>query len=467
MIFSSLIFVYGFLPVSLILYYITSEGKRNYTLLALSLIFCTMSGLGFLLFIFSYTIINYVFGRLCGMLRRFKFVSGAFSAVAITVNIFILLLFRENIFDAFLEKYELLEYRNFVVPIGISFMTLSAIGYQIDICCGRIKAERNFLKFALYMVFFPKLIIGPLVGYSGFSRMIENRRTDLYEVGKGLKRFVIGLAKKVIFADNIYMLFSAVKLIDVENLSSLSAWMGIFAYCFCIYFTLSGFSDMSVGIARCFGLRLPSEFKYPILSSSIGKFCSRWQITVVKWFNRYAVKPLTRKFKYKIFRYVLIIAVWGIIGIWYDMRLNMFVWGLLIGIAASSEGLVKNRKMPGATSVIYTFSLLSILSVFFFGDDLTYSMNYYFALIGGNGSLADSVSLYLLKSYVVILLVCAYSSTDMFRNLIERSKKKFIQKAADFISPAVIIGILVMCTAEMSYSGVSYMMLPILREVSM
>ncbi|MCD8187577.1 MAG: hypothetical protein LUD57_02960 [Ruminococcus sp.] len=461
MIFSSLLFIYAFFPVSVLLYYITPAKYRNYALFVLNIAYCGMCGLSFLIFMILYTLWNYAFGLICGSLRKHKFLSGAFAFIGIAADALALLVLREDMLDVYVGRFGFI---GSIAPIGISFTVLSAVGYLLDVCRERISAERNILNFSAYMMFFPKLPMGPLVGYARFRSMLKNRSMGLSEVGAGASLFIKGLAKKVIFADNLYMLYSAVSSMDVKELSSLSAWLGVFSYSFCLYFTLSGFSDMGAGIARCFGFRLPKSFKYPLLSAGLNDFCRRWHIPVMNWFNRYIVRAVSKKLPYRAVKYFLIISVWGLIGLWYDFSVNKLVWGLLIGVAVFVENLLKNKKPLRSTAIIYTLALTSVCSVFFFGSSLSYSFHYLFAMIGGNSSIADSGSLYLLKSYIVLLLVCAYASTDMFRNLIERSKKKWLKKTVEILTPPVIVGLLIICTIELSYTGESEMMLSILRE---
>lgn len=455
MIFSSLLFIYAFFPVSLFLFCVTPKKFRQYAMLVISTVFCAFQGLGFLTFMIGYTLWNYLMGIICEAAGKKKAISMLTASFGVISDIIILLVLREQIFME-------LSLLNFIVPVGISFTTLTAIGYLLDVRSGRINAERNILKFALYMLFFPKLPMGPLISYSRFkSRIKFNVKLD--EIGTGITLFIKGLTKKVVFADNIYMLYSAVKSIEVSELTALSAWLGVLSYILCLYFTLSGFSDMGAGLSRCFGVNLPQSFYYPILSMEMRDYCARWHIPVVRWFRQYIVMPVTSKSRREALGCVMLVIMWGIIGLWYDFRINMLIWGVLIGIALITEKMVQKKKALKATAAFYTLITTSVCSVFFFGDNVVYSLKYLVALIGGNNGIADSASLYLLKMYIVLLLIAAYLSTDLFRNLIERSKKKWLNYLINAASPIVIMCLLIICTAKMSYTGVSDMMLPILE----
>ncbi|MBQ8297024.1 MAG: MBOAT family protein [Ruminococcus sp.] len=464
MIFSSLLFIYAFLPVSLIIYLITPEKLRKYTLLALSVVFCAMSGLGFLVFMSLYTLLNYILGRIIRVLRKRKAVSAAFTALAIAFDIFVLIYFREDILSGFIGKPELL---SLIEPVGISFSALTVAGYLIDIARGSLRAEHSLADFALYMMFFPKLPMGPVIGYSAFRRMLDHRsETKLSEIGSGLALFIKGLAKKIILADNIYLLYSAVKSIQVQELSSLSAVLGIISHGFCLYFTLSGLSDMGAGLSQCFGIHMPQSFRYPIQSNGIRDFCSRWHISVVNWFRKHILRPVSWKTDNRFVQYLVFIIIWGFIGLWYDISVNMLIWGLLTGIIAVCEKLFPIHKMIKPTARIYTMLVLGICSVFFFGESLSYSLRYFTAIIGANSGLADKVSLYLLKEYILIILACVIASSSLYKELSERFSYKWLRRIRAFAAPVILTGLLAICTIEMSYTGVSEMMLPVLQGVA-
>lgn len=456
MIFSSLLFIYAFLPVSLGLYYITPKNLRNYTLMFLSIIYCGMCSLYFLSFIVAFVLINYLIGLAIDLSGKIKAVSAMLLTIGIIADLSVFILFKTQIFDEYIDRLKVL---NLIAPVGVSFFVLSAVGYLIDVFRKKIKAEKNIMSYALFIMFFPKLSFGPVISYSGFSKMLSKRTEGLAEIGIGLSIFVKGLAKKVLLADNLYLLYSAVSSMDVDKLSALSSWLGVLAYMLCLYFTLSGLSDMSIGIARCFGFKLPLSFNYPFVSLGINDFCMRWHTPVVRWFKRYVANPLTEGTSNKIFRYIIFLAMWGLISLWYDVSINTLICGLLIGIAAIIEEVFFHKRAIRPTAMAYTIFITAICSVFFFGDSMNYSFHYFLAMIGGNNNIADNVSFYLLKSYIVVLLVSTYAATDLFRNLIERSKKRVINITVGILSPVCMVLLLAVCTAVISYSGSSEMLL--------
>ena len=456
MIYSSLLFIYGFLPLSLLFYYLTPKKYQNITLLVLSLLFCGMIGICYLAFIILYVLINY--GAVRGI-KHFRGKSEAASLIlagGLVFDILTVFIFRAELFGKLLR---IMKVPDGFFMIGISFISLAAIGTLFDFYNGKVKTDVDILRFSLYFVFFPRLIMGPLLRYRSFVKMLDGRKPDLSEIGVGLTIFVKGLSKKVLAADTLYMLYEAVSMNGTKNMSSLTAWLGIMSYVMCLYFTLSGLSDMGTGAGYCFGLRLPQSFNYPLFSTKIRYFAARWHVQVVQWLRRYVTKPLISHFRNRVIRKLILIGVWGVMGFWYTFSINGMIWGILIGGAIVAEGMISKGKILNITGGIYTFFAIMIFSVFLSGDSISYSLRYLLIMIGGGSGFADTFSLYLLKSYIVVLLITMYASTDLFRNMLMRSGKNRIRTAATIVSPFVVVGLLIVCTALISYGGSSEMLL--------
>ena len=456
MIYSSLLFIYGFLPLSLFFYYITPKKFRDESLLALSLVFCGLAGLSYLAFISVFTLVNYGAVRAIGHYRGKSEAAAGFLAAGLLFDILTVFLFRAEMFSVLLGIMGIPES---FFPIGISFMTLAAIGTLMDVYNGKTEADRNIVRFALYFTLFPRIIMGPLLRYGSFVKILGSRKPDLSDIGVGLTIFVKGLAKKVIAADTLYMLFEAVRMNGIRNMSSLSAWLGVIAYVMCLYFTLSGFADMGTGAGYCFGLRLPQSFNYPLFSMKIRYFAARWHVQLIQWMRRYVTKPFVSRSRNRIIRKLIFICVWGILGFWYTFSINGLIWGILIGGSIVVETRLGKQKMLNVTGVIYTFLAVMVFTVFFFGDSLSYSLRYLLIMIGGGRNFADAFSLYLLKSYIVVLLITMYASTDLFRNMIMRSGRSALKTAVTVITPVTVLGLLIVCTALISYGGTSEMLL--------
>lgn len=443
--FSSLLFIYAFFPIALLLYHFTPKAHRNSFLLLESTVFCGLIGAGYLLFTILFVLMNCIFGILTANVRKKscrRIAAAAFIAVNAAAAI---------IFTSGMHVSDLL--RSLLRPVGVCFMTLGAIGYIYDVSEKKVAAEKNIMNLALYFMLFTKLPMGPLIGYGSFSRQLIERSYSIERIGEGIELFIIGLAKKIIFADSIYPLFSAVNTLDVKQISALSAWLGSTGYVLCLYFTLSGYSDMGAGLSRCFGFTLPRSFRYPCVSIGMNSFCRSWHIPVVRRFEEMIASPLHRSSTSKAVKNASFIACWGIIGLWYSFRVSLLVWGIIIGTSAVIERYLVDRKALKATSLIYTSVIIIVSAVFFFGGTMSYSLHYLFAMIGGNNNIADGVSFYLLKSYALVLLISIYASTDLFRNLILRSKKRTVKNIADAVSPIVMTAILAICTALISSSG--------------
>ena len=456
MIYSSLLFVYVFFPVSLLLYYVTPEKYSNITLLALSVIFCGMNGAAYLLFLASYTALNFGFCHLIGKYRKNKFIAKGMLTLALVLDISVIFIFRSDFFSAYRELMSIPEV---FFPVGISFFTLSAVGTLADVYSGRTEPEKNIVYFALYMMFFPRIIMGPPMRYSGFRKMLRHRKSGLADIGTGLSLFVKGFAKKVIAADTLYSLYNAASGVEIEKMPALTAWLGAVSFLLCFYFTISGFSDMGAGISCCFGFRISKSFNYPVFSPNVRCFTARWHMQVSQWFRRYVTKPLSSLCVKKIYRDIIIIAAGGLFGFWYTFDIGGTVSGLIWSTAVVVETRFIKEKQLQITGLLYTFILALVCSVFMSGGGLVYSMKYLFAMIGGNRLLADSQSLYLLKSYVLILIVSMYSAASFFRNIMVHSRRKKIQNIITALSPLIVLSAMILCTVLISYRGSSDMIL--------
>ncbi|MBP5378200.1 MAG: hypothetical protein J6Y64_01505, partial [Ruminococcus sp.] len=377
-----------------------------------------MISLYFLMFILAYTVVNYCFVHFISRAGKDEKLAAIPLASGIIIDLALLLVFRTEYFS---RLHNILKVPEGFFPVGISFFSLAAVGTLIDVYKGRVKAEKNIVKFSLYFMFFPRLIMGPLLRYGVFRRILDNRRETSENIGIGMTLFVKGLAKKVIVADDLYMLYTAVQSQNVKELSAVTAWLGITGFVLCLYFNLSGFADMGTGIAYCFGYRFPQSFNYPLISTKIKYFAARWQSQVIQWLRRYVTKPLYSVCRHRWIKELIFIFGWTMFGIWYKFSINGAVWGLLIGTAVVIEGRIAKRKIMDITGIIYTALIILICSVFLAGSSLSYSGRYLIAMLCGNGVIADGQAFYLLKSYIVMLLASIYAASDLFRNMMTRS----------------------------------------------
>lgn len=454
MTYSSLLFIYGFLPVSLLIYRITPANFKNLSLLILSGIFCTLNSLWFLEFMTAYAVLNYLAGLFIYKFRNKRFLSAVPLSVGVGLDLMMFLMFRTNWLNTLQSRLRISEE---FFPLGISFVTLTAIGYLVDIYRKRMKPEFDIIKFALYIMFFPKLFI--IVRYRTFYRMLSKNKVTLSDVGRGLTIFVRGLVKRVIAGDTMYMLYTAVGSIDIWKMSAVSSWLGMTAYLLCLYFVLSGITDMGMGIGYCFGFKLPQGFNYPVFSTKMRDFASNWHVQIIYWFRRYVSKPLNEFSKNRIYKKIVFISAWCLIGLWYRFDANGLMWGFLIGLTVVLEKYLRKFRLLKVTGIIYTYVITIICMVFLSGKNITQSLNCLLVLLGGNKIFADSVTLYLFKYYIVMLLLCTYFSTNLFRNLLTRSGKNRLNNINSVVSPVMTVILLVLCTILISYSGSSEMLL--------
>ncbi len=454
MVYSSLLFIYGFFPLSLTIYSVTPKKFKDIALFLLSMIFCGLFSLKFLFFMLIFTAVNYTSARITYSLKwkeqKFrKFMSIPF-AVGILFNMLSLFAFRTEIFSVLIRPFSFPES---FFPFGISLFTLSATGYLIDVYKGRIKAEINFIRFGLFIMMFSRLLMCTVISYDSFLKVWRRRKIRLNELSTGMGLFVKGLAKKVIVADTLFMLYSAIK--STNNIPVLTAWIGAVAYMMCLYFTLSGISEMGTGISYCFGYGFPQSFNYPLFSSRIRHFSAKWHIQVMQWFRKYAVQPFRNVIKAKYINVFMIFLVWILMGFFYTFSLNGIVFGLLMGFAVIIESRLKNVRMLKSTGIICNFVVITILSVFLSSESISEALRYIWAMIGGNRMVADTLTAYFVKSYIIIFLVAMYASTDLFRNTVRRINRTRFRFITAVFSPVVTVLVFAVCTALIAYTGSS------------
>ncbi len=454
MTYSSLLFIYLFFPVSLILYIIVPKKLKDGVLYGESLIFCGFMGLRVAFFMVMYCLVNYIAGmtlyRISPKLKSIPL------AVGVLFDVLMLISFRSSYF-AYLHGFTRIPQA--VFPVGISLFTLSAIGYLTDIYKGNSKCDKNFVRFSLYIMMFPRLFMGTIVNYDTFVHILRHRRYHMSEIGSGLIGFTKGLAKKVIIADSLYELNTAVNNIPLSELSAAGAWLGIAAYILCLYFSLSGFADMSCGLCRCFGMKFPNSFNYPLFGRKIRVFVSGWHIQVLHWFRKYITGPISAKSENPYISKLVFLSVWTLTGVWYGFSSGAALWGFLIGIAVLIENKFNNQKHLKPNGIIYTMLSITLITVFLFQGSIVQGARYIAVMFGGNGNLADSPAAYMLKYYIVILLIAVYASTDLFRNTMARIKESRFKGILTLLTPITAMFLLILCTSLMSFSGQSDAML--------
>ena len=335
------------------------------------------------------------------------------------------------------------------LPIGISFYTFQSMSYTIDLYLRNIKVQKSFLNFASYVSLFPQIVAGPIVRYEDVANELESRTVNIAKISAGIGIFVKGLAKKVLLANNIGMVWTQIKAMDYSTISVATAWLGIIAFAFQIYFDFSGYSDMATGMGKMLGFEFPKNFDHPYISKSISEFWRRWHITLGSWFRSYVYIPLggNRNGNFKTYRNLFI--TWALTGLWHGASWNFILWGLFFGVLIIIERLGFGKileKLPSAVSMLYTFVMVLFGWVLFDTDTLADAGRYYAAMFGAGGSLVDSYARYTIASNAVMLVLCILISGGLGSRLISFCEEKN-KRASTVAGVAVKIGGLLICTA--------------------
>ena len=369
MLFSSLTFLFGFLPILLIIYFIVKNRNiRNLILLLFSLVFYAWGEPKYIILMLITITVVYLFGIIIDKFDiekkyKEKKISLLLCIIVVIGNLIFfkytnfLLDNLRNIFGFNIKNL------NIVLPIGISFYTFQILSYIIDLYNKKIKVQKNILSLALYVSLFPQLIAGPIVRYETIENEINNRKETLEDIIKGIKRFIIGLSKKVIIANNMAMLADLIFNNHNNSYGTSIIWLGVLAYTLQIYFDFSGYSDMAIGLGNVFGFHFLENFNYPYISKSVTEFWRRWHISLSTWFRDYIYIPLggNRVSKIKWIRNIFI--VWTLTGLWHGAAWNFIIWGLYYGILLLLEKLYLNKlldKLPKIINYIYTIIIIMI-----------------------------------------------------------------------------------------------------------
>lgn len=382
MLFCSMIFLWAFLPAILILYHLINDKYKNFILLIFSLIFYAWGEPKYILLMIIVIILNYFFGIIISKFRNYGKV---FLVLCIITNLFILGYYKysnfiiENINYVFGK--DVIPIHNIILPIGISFYIFQTLSYVIDLYRGEIKVQKSLINLALYTSFFPQLIAGPIVKYHDIEEQISSRIVTYKKFAFGIKRFVYGLAKKVILSNTFAEVVDKILSCKVEELASSAIWLAILLYTLQIYFDFSGYSDMAIGLAKMFGFDLNENFNYPYLSKSITEFWRRWHMSLSTWFKEYVYIPLGGNRKGKHCTYINLFVVFLLTGIWHGASFNFIIWGLIHGIFIIIEkiGLLKAIHKNKYTEIIghvYTLLIVVLGWTFFRAETITQALVY-------------------------------------------------------------------------------------------
>ncbi len=452
MLFTSISFLYYFLPVVLILYLIVPNKFKNVVLLLASIVFYFFGEGLYLLLILLEIVVAYIGATLIE-----KSHSKNTLIIFISFHLGLLGLFKysnffiENINSIFRSNFNLL---SLILPLGISFYTFQIISYLVDVYRKECRTQKNIFKFILYVSLFPQLVAGPIVRYSDISKEIDGRKIGFEDFSYGVRRFILGLAKKVLIAN---MLGEVVNAFGVVDKSVMFYWLFAISYMLQLYFDFSAYSDMAIGLGRMFGFHFLENFNYPYIAQSITEFWRRWHISLSSWFRDYVYIPLggSRCGKKKLVRNILII--WMLTGFWHGASWNFIVWGLLFGVLLTIEKLVigdKIEKIPKVIRHLYVLFVVMISFIIFNSNDIISAFHNISGLFGGGGEVfINDVCLYYLNSYGLILLMACFGATPICKNLVEKiSKNKTGKKIINILEP-VYLGVLLLIVTTYLIDG--------------
>lgn len=429
MVFSSLLFMFQFLPVVLILYFVAPRRLRNVILLLFSLFFYAWGEPKYVfLMLFSITM-DYTVGR---FIARYKEAGEPRKAkrallVSVIVNLSILAFFKYADFIIGSVNGLLgvnIPLLGIPLPIGISFFTFQTMSYVIDVYKGATEVQTSWIKYGTYVSMFPQLIAGPIVQYKTIAQQMKYRRENSDDFATGINRFMIGVGKKVLLANNIGVLSDYVMALPVGTLPVGTAWIGALAYTFQIYFDFSGYSDMAIGLGKMFGFHFLENFQYPYTAGSVTEFWRRWHISLSSWFREYVYIPLggNRVGAVRLVRNIFV--VWMLTGIWHGAHWNYVIWGIYYGILLILEKFILGKwlaKLPRFLKSCYTLLIVVIGWVIFKCEDLSVCVAYLKAMFGGNGAaLWNHETIYLMLNYGIMFAILIIGSTMVPKQVAEK-----------------------------------------------
>ena len=454
MLFSSITFLFMFLPIVLAVYYLVPYKAKNIVLLIASLFFYAWGEPVYVILMILSIVFNYFCGRDIKAKeedpRKAKFA----VIFAITGNLLILGFFKY--YGFLIETINSIlptniPYRELALPVGISFYTFQAISYIMDVYWKRAEAQKNILYFALYISMFPQLIAGPIVRYADIEEQLIKRKMSASRIGTGAMYFIMGLAKKAVLANTVGAVFEEIAEMPAGNLSILTAWLGVFSYAFQIYFDFSGYSDMAIGLGKMFGFEFKKNFDYPYVSKSVTEFWRRWHISLSTWFREYVYIPLGGN-RCSVSRNIFnLMVVWTLTGMWHGAAWNFVAWGVYYGVILVMEKYIWGvmvDQLPNPVRHIYTGVIVLVGWVFFFSPSLGYAMRYLLAMIGGGAGIVDATGAFLLFTHWLLYLLAVIGSSSLglriIKSVIRAPRNQYVQLT---VAAVIFIGMFLISTA--------------------
>lgn len=451
MLFSSISFLYYFLPCVLILYFISPKMLRNTVLLISSLAFYAWGEPKYVVLMAVGIVVGYAAGLLIDRYRGRR-ASKVFLGLSAAVSVGILIYFKYA--DFFITSFNSvtgmsLPLLRIALPVGISFYTFQILSYTIDVYRGTVSAQRNLIDLAAYVSMFPQLIAGPIVRYSDIARQLKKREHSFEKAASGIRIFIIGFAKKILIANTLGELCTAYN--ETGERSVIFCWMYAIAYALQIYFDFSGYSDMAIGLGRIFGFEFCENFRYPFISGSITEFWRRWHISLGSWFRDYIYIPLGGSRVNTVRRFRNIFVVWMLTGLWHGASWNFVIWGLYFAVLLVIEKIFLLRYLDRSKVLghIYVIFTVLISFVIFSSESFSGIWECLSGMFGAGGlPVVSPEQSYLLRSYAAVLLIAVIGATPLPKMLAEKLKTlKWGDHAVTIAEPLILAAALVICTA--------------------
>ncbi len=452
MIFSSNIFLFLFLPITLLGYFTIKEKYKNAFLLIMSLIFYAWGEPKFVFIMISSIVFNYLSALFIDKYKNKKKIKKSILIFSVIGNLSLLFVYKYLDFAiSNIDRFGFtIPLQKLALPIGISFFTFQAMSYVIDVYRGDVEVQKKLHKVGLFIALFPQLIAGPIVRYKDIAKEIDERKVNFDLFSKGVRRFIIGLSKKVLFANNMALLADKAFGVPSGEASVLFVWLGIFAYAFQIYFDFSGYSDMAIGLGKMFGFNFLENFNYPYMAKSVSEFWRRWHMSLGQWFRDYVYFPLVGSRVEKKSRLIFnLFAVWALTGVWHGASWNFILWGLMYFVLITFEKLTgwpKKFKSKTLKFIYRIFTLLSVLVgwVLFRAPNLNAAISYLMSMVGlkGNVFMGSDIAFYF-REYLILLIFVVLFSTNIIKNMINKLKsdknKKVRVNLITFIETLVLL----------------------------
>ncbi|OGO78281.1 MAG: alginate O-acetyltransferase [Clostridiales bacterium GWB2_37_7] len=467
MLFSSLMFIFVFLPTVIFLYYISPAKLKNFVLLIFSLFFYGYGEPKSLFIMLLSISMNYLFGLLVDKYRSSKTQAYTILTLSAIGNLSIIGYYKYT--DFFIENFNALfglsvPLLHVIMPIGISFFTFQGMSYVIDVYRAQGKAQKNPLNVALYISLFPQLIAGPIVRYQTVAEQINERHVDLDKFASGIEKFILGLSKKVLIANSMGLIADEVFAFPTSQLSVLLSWVGVLAYTAQIYFDFSGYSDMAIGLGRMFGFEFFENFNYPYISKSITEFWRRWHISLCSWFRDYVYIPLggNRASRSKLIRNIMI--VWLLTGLWHGAAWNFIVWGLYFALLLLLEKFLIGRflqKLWLPLQHLYALLFIVLGWLWFRAESLSYAIGYLTSMLGlGGQPIISTQALYYIVEYKFEFIAAIVASMPIYPLLQAKLKNSgiglFLNYYIKYLVLIVLFGLCIMYLLNSTFNPFIY-----------